>query len=126
MGVTASDSAGAMVVDKDEDKDVSTIVSASANTESDDKDENIGGDFDNTVVDKISQNVGKQLKMSEFKLFVTIINHKKSHLLKIVPATKLSQPFPIALWLSQIQKAIILISLFIVHLLTQIGSIRVM
>lgn len=97
MGVTASDSTGTMVVDKDEDKDVGTIASASANTESDDKDENTGGDFDGTVVNKISQNVGKQLKMNEFKLFVTIINHKKSHLLKIVSATKLSQPFPIAL-----------------------------
>lgn len=55
-----------------------------------------------------------------------IINCKKLYLLKKILAIKLPQPPPKTPLFSQIKKIIILISLFIVYLLTQILNVLVL
>lgn len=55
-----------------------------------DKDKDIDSNFGSTATDRISGSVEKQLKISKFKILVTIINRKKSHLLKKTAIIKLT------------------------------------
>lgn len=65
---------------KDEDIKASTITHINAITIGENKD--INYDFDIAVIGKIYRNKEKQLNIRKCKLFVTIINYKRSYLLK--------------------------------------------
>lgn len=73
-------------IDEDEDIYAGTDISVA----SIDKDKNVSDGSGDTAADKVDRNIRKQLKVSKSKVFMAIINHKKSHLLKEILATKFS------------------------------------
>lgn len=100
VGAATIINANIMDVDKEKDKDIDASANIGSATTDVDKDEDVGNSFFNVAADKIGVNAEKQLKISKSKLFVIIINRKRSHLLKKILTTKLSQLFPIAPLLS--------------------------
>lgn len=53
------------------------------------KDEDVNKKFDNIIVNKIDRNKEKKLKTRKSKVFMAVINCKKSYLLKKILTTKL-------------------------------------
>lgn len=80
-----------MGVNKNKNANAGTDIGASDGIADINKYKDINSDFDDVIVDKVSRNVGKQLKMSKSKRFVTDINCKKSHLSKKILGIKLAQ-----------------------------------
>lgn len=78
FGISTNASNGANAISANKDKNASTGISATAI----DKVENIDDSFDNVIASEMTKNAEKQQKMSKFKLFIAIINCKKSYLVK--------------------------------------------
>lgn len=58
------------------------------NTMGVDKSENIDSSSGDVAADGVSESAEKQLKVSKSQILVTVINHKRPHLLKKTIATK--------------------------------------
>lgn len=82
--LSSSNSVNAISIDKDEDIN----ISGSANTTNINKNKYISNSFADFVINKIGKNTRKQLTIRKSKIFIAIINYKKSYLLKKILAIK--------------------------------------
>lgn len=90
IGSSTSANICATSTNKNKDKDAGDGVNAGTSITGVYKNEDIDSNSSSTVKGRMSENIRKQLKVSKSKLFVTIINCKKSYLLKKMLAIKLS------------------------------------
>lgn len=71
------------------DKKINISTSNNTGAANINKEKNINNKYSNVAISKIGENIKKQLKVSKFKVFIVVINCKKSHLLKKILFTKL-------------------------------------
>lgn len=87
-----SDGDGAAGIDEDED----TGTSGNTSTANIDKDEDVSDRSSKAAKGGVVMNAEKQLKVSQSKVFITIINRKRSYLIKKISTIKLFFALPIA------------------------------
>lgn len=85
----ASGDASAVSVDKNENADSGYDAGGGTSDMGIDEDKDVADEFGNVVANWMVGNVGKQLKVSKSKVFMAVINHKKSHLPKKNPDYKI-------------------------------------
>lgn len=77
-----------MSVDKNENADSGYDAGGDTSDLGIDEDKDVADEFGNVVANWMVGNVGKQLKVTKSKVFMAVINHKKSHLPKKIPTIK--------------------------------------